>query len=87
MHKGVVNYYFKTQELPDKIWGTIHDRMNDLSLKQLETLIWSISKRPEQDVIDHTETVNLLIKKVAAKSASMKARGISFAVEAIANLH
>jgi hypothetical protein len=61
--------------------------MDDLSLKQLETLIWSVSKRPEEEIILHSETVNLLIKKVAAKSASMKARGISFAVEAIANLH
>jgi len=61
--------------------------MEELSLKQLETLIWSVSKRPEEDIVSHAETVNMLIKKVAAKSASMKARGISFAVEAIATLH
>lgn len=46
-----------------------------------------MSKRPDEDIIANSETVNILIKKVASKSASMKARGISFAVEAIANIH
>ena len=67
--------------------------MEDFTLKQYETLIWSISRylktlnKSIQEIPEtYQQVIYRLVDKVKMKTASMKPRGVAFAIESIANL-
>jgi hypothetical protein len=72
---------------------------NDFSVKQMEILLWSVSRKhmahhPDckitqlSDFEPYQQKVILdLIHKIKTKSPSMRARGIAFAIDSIANLN
>jgi hypothetical protein len=71
----------------------MHLHIEDFTLKQLETLIWSMSryvssqgKKPSDLPQPYQIVLNQLVEKVRLKTASMKPRGVAFAIESIANL-
>jgi hypothetical protein len=71
----------------------MHLHIEDFTLKQLETLIWSMSryvssqgKKPSDLPQPYQLVLNQLVEKVRLKTASMKPRGVAFAIESIANL-
>ncbi len=87
--KGLSGYYLKEHELEQVLCKIIQTNHEEFTLKQLEILIWSLSKRLNGRCIDKelmTETCRTIIKRVQIKSASMKPRGVAFAVEAISSI-
>lgn len=64
--------------------------MDDFTIKQLETLIWSMSrfvKAQNKQLEDpHRLVLQELVDRVKTKAPSMKPRGVAFAIDSIANL-
>ena len=72
---------------------------HDFSIKQMEILLWSVSRKhmahhPDCGISElsdfepyQQEVILGLIHKIKTKSPSMRARGIAFAIDSIANLN
>jgi hypothetical protein len=57
----------------------VSDSIDLFTTSQLETLLWSLSSR-------HKSPIDAVKKRVLSKVASMKPRGVAFAVEAFSNI-
>eukprot|EP00347_Sterkiella_histriomuscorum_P005947 403354650 len=96
--KGLSLYQLKNKELEVLIYKTLAINMNELTIKQLETLIWSFSRNQKslyenkknlklQDLPEYQRlTIEKLIDRVRQKAPSMKPRGVAFAIESMQNL-
>lgn len=97
--KGLSLYQVKNEELNKQLFKTVSDNLQSLSVRQLEILLWSLSRKhmahhPQarlktqlSQMQDYEqETVIRLIDQIKQKSPSMRPRGIAFAIEAISNL-
>jgi AAA+ superfamily predicted ATPase len=65
--KGLSGYYLKEPELEQILCNIIQKNHEEFTLKQLEILIWSLSKRLNGMCIDKelmTETCRTIIKRV-----------------------
>lgn len=91
--KGLSTYKIRTPELEQKLFQTLHLHREDFTIKQLETLVWALSKyvktqdKPTKDLPQPYQIVIAeIIDKASTKAPSMKPRGVAFAIESIANL-
>jgi hypothetical protein len=92
--KGLSLYHIKNQELNLLLFKTISQ--NEFSIKQMEILLWSLSRKhlahhPDCKISVLTDfelyqqkVMIELIEKIKTKSPSMRARGIAFAIDSIA---
>lgn len=66
-------------------------KIDQFTIAQLETLIWAVSKRNQAQFAENIDLVKkaslAVIDRVRIKAPSMKARGVAFAIEAIANIN
>ena len=98
--KGLSLYQIKNEELNQILYKFMFDNVDNFSIKQLEILLWSFSRKhlahhPAarlKSTLDElpeyqSETLKKLIDKIKTKSPSMRARGIAFAIEAFSNLN
>lgn len=90
--KSSIDYKIKDVNFEKKLYQTTFDKAGELTVKQIEIIVWALSKRmkseygePMSDEVKEirNETVRRLCEVLKLRSASMKARGVSFAVEAI----
>ena len=86
----IPSYKLKNADLKSKVFKTIEDNLNAFTLKQLETVIWSLSKHFVNNKLtlqqlpeESRKVVMGLVERVRVKTASMKPRGVAFAIEAI----
>mmetsp|Transcript_17974 Transcript_17974/g.30585 ORF Transcript_17974/g.30585 Transcript_17974/m.30585 type:complete len:325 (-) Transcript_17974:938-1912(-) len=102
MVKALSLYDIKLEELDEAIFRTIEERAEDFTTNQLQLLLWSLSRKHlihnqtqvqkylVRDVEDlppwKSRPLKIIASKIKDKSPVMRARGIAFAVEAIANL-
>ena len=91
--KGLSSYKIKTAELEQKLFQTLHLHREDFTIKQLETLIWALSRyvktldKPTHELpAPYQVVIAEIIEKTAIKAASMTPRGVAFAIESMANL-
>lgn len=97
--KGLSLYTIKEEELNKLLFKFIADHVEDFSIKQLEILLWSISRkhlahnpngRGNSTISEmaeyEQESILKLVNVIKNKSASMKPRGVAFAIESFANL-
>jgi len=93
--KSLSLYTIKEKQLQNLIFGFIEKHLDNFSLKMLEMILWSLSRKhlahhPDGRIMQYDaqemEVITKLVDLVKVKSASMKARGVAFAVEAISNL-
>ena len=93
--KSLSLYTIKDPELQYLLFGFIDKHLDNFSLKMLEVIIWSLSRKhlahhPGGRTLGYSEqemvVINKLVDLVKSKSASMKSRGVAFAIEAISNL-
>ena len=72
------------------MYDLLINKIDQFTIAQLETLIWAVSKRSQAQFAENNELVQkttlAVIEKVKIKAPSMKARGVAFAIEAIANI-
>ena len=98
--KGLNLYQIKNDELNALLFKTIDQNIEKFSVKQLEILLWSLSRRhlahhqearANHQINDMPEyqryATNKLIEKIKQKAPSMRPRGIAFAIEAMTNLN
>ena len=98
--KGLSLYQIKNEELNQVLYKFMYDNMDKFSIKQLEILLWSFSRKHlahhpkarlnttiEELPAYQGETLKKLCDKIKTKSPSMRARGIAFAIEAFSNLN
>ena len=92
--KSVVDYKVKNEAFEQQLIQTTLDKAGEFTVKQLEIIVWAISKRmgsefgapmTEEALQLRTDCIRRLCEVLKLRSASMKARGVSFAVEAITN--
>lgn len=83
--KGLSGYRIKTPELELRLFQTLHLHRDDFTVKQLETLIWALS-RYSKVAGEVPPVANEIIERVKTKAASMKPRGVAFAIESIASM-
>jgi hypothetical protein len=100
MIKGMSLYTIKSPELEDLLFKFVADNLGVFSIKQLESLLWSFSRghlahwqesegvkssikdfKPEHQVV-----ILALCHQVMQKSASMRPRGVAFAIESLCQL-
>ena len=93
--KGLSLHKIHNEELNVLLFNTIGRNIDNFSIRQLELLLWSVSRKhlahhPEARLKDwdvyQRETLTLLADKVKDKAASMRPRGVAFAIESLANL-
>ena len=97
--KGLSLYKIQNEDLNQLLFKTISENMDSMSIRQLEMLLWSFSRKhlahhPQarlktqlSQMQDYEQqTVVKLIDHIKQKSPSMRPRGIAFAIEAISNL-
>lgn len=72
------------------MYDLLLSKVDQFTIAQLEILIWAVSKRSQAQFAQNSDLVKkatlVLIDRVRIKAPSMKARGIAFAIEAIANI-
>lgn len=92
--KSTVDYKIKTESFENMLYKTTLERAGDFTVKQIEIVVWALSKRmqsthgspmSEESKQMRAEAIRRLCDVLKLRSASMKARGVSFAVEAITN--
>lgn len=90
--KSFVDYKIKSEEFEKLLYQTTLDKAGEFTISQLELVVWAISKRMKSEFAEPLNEENRLIRAeciiklcevLKLRSASMKARGVSFAVEAI----
>ena len=97
--KGLSLYRVQLEELNHLLYGFINTNLERFSIKQLEVILWSLSRKhmahhPEgrqKAKIDEMEdyqrkVLQALVDRIKTKSPSMRPRGVAFAIEAFANL-
>jgi hypothetical protein len=97
--KGLSLYKIQNEDLNQLLFKTISENMDSMSIRQLEMLLWSFSRKhlahhPQARLKTQLsqmqeyeqQTVVKLIDHIKQKSPSMRPRGIAFAIEAISNL-
>jgi len=97
--KGLSLYTIKVPEFNQLVFKFVEDHIEEFSIKQLELLLWSFSRKhmahnPKgrvntkvADMLPYEQQAILsLVNVIKNKSASMKPRGVAFAIEAFSNL-
>lgn len=73
------------------MYNLLLTKIDQFTIAQLETLIWAVSKRNQAQFAENIDLVKkaslAVIDRVRIKAPSMKARGVAFAIEAIANIN
>ncbi len=76
--KALIHYKYLTI-LEQTLYQQVEEFIDEFTTSQLETLLWSLISRPNAPI-------NAIKKRVLGKVASMKPRGVAYAVEAFSNL-
>ena len=93
--KAVVDYKVKTEEFERMLLQTTIDNVSKLTVKQLEVVIWAVAKRLRSEWTEPLSEGNhallkecqvQLIDVLKSRSASMKPRGVAFAIEAVSSI-
>lgn len=96
MLKSIVDYKIKNPAFEQLLYGSTLEKAGEFTVKQLEIVVWAISKRMQSEFDEpmtqearqlRTECIQRLCEVLKLRSASMKARGVSFAVEAITQFY
>ena len=92
--KSFVYYKIKSEAFEKLLYQTTLDKAGEFTISQLEIVVWAISKRMKSEFAEplseetrqiRAECIRKLCEVLKLRSASMKARGVSFAIEAITN--
>ena len=93
--KSIVDYRIKTAEFEEMLYKVTLENVDKLTVKQLEIVIWALAKRltsqehkplTEENSELERECLIQLCDVLKMRSASMKPRGVAFAVEAITSV-
>ena len=93
--KSTTDYKIKSEEFEKLLYSRTLESAQEFTVKQLELVVWAFAKRLKSDYAPlsreneelRNDAIRRLCEVLKLRSASMKARGVSFAVEAITDFY